>query len=71
MRKAIQLKVTLRIEGEDEPAHNFAESTMQAVRDIIAAGQWRHPRLTVAIKDIVEDKDYDADDKPTATAKKD
>ncbi len=38
MRKAISLKVSLWIEGEDEPAHNFAESTKQAVRDIIAAG---------------------------------
>lgn len=67
MRKAIQLKVTLRIEGEDEPAHNFAESTMQAVRDIIAAGHLRHPRLKVTVKSIVEDTDYDSDDTRTAS----
>lgn len=70
MRKAIRLKVTLEIQGEDEPAHDFAKATMQAVRDILAAGHWRHPKLTVNVKDIVEDDDYDsdADDKKPAAA---
>ena len=54
MRKAISLKVSLWIEGEDEPAHNFAESTKQAVRDIIAAGSSSHPELKVKIKSIGE-----------------
>ncbi len=62
MRKAIQLKVTLWIEGEDEPAHNFAESTMQAVRDIVSFGRTRNPGLQVTIKNIVEDTDYDSDE---------
>jgi hypothetical protein len=62
MRKAIRLKVTLQIEGEDAPAHDFGKATIQAVRDILAAGNWRHPQLAVNVKDIVEDDDYDADD---------
>jgi hypothetical protein len=53
MRKAIRLRVTLWIEGEDAPAHNFAESTTQAVRDIISEGSSKHPELKVTIKNIV------------------
>lgn len=60
MRKAIQLKVTLWIEGEDEPAHDFAASTMQAVRDIISFGRTRNPGLKVTVIKIVEDTDYDS-----------
>jgi len=62
MKKAIQLKVTVWIEGEDEPAHNFAESSMQDIKDIISAGRWRHPGLSVTVKNVVEETDYDADD---------
>jgi hypothetical protein len=54
MRKAISLKVNLWIEGEDEPAHNFAESTKQAVREIIEAGSSKHPELKVTIKNLGE-----------------
>ncbi|HXG94377.1 MAG TPA: hypothetical protein VNN73_18680 [Blastocatellia bacterium] len=54
MRKGIRLKVTLDVEGMDAPAHNFAESTIQAVRDIIEAGSKKHPELTVKIKSIKE-----------------
>jgi hypothetical protein len=54
MRKAISLKVSLWIEGEDEPAHNFAESTKQAVREIIEAGASKHPELKVTIKNLGE-----------------
>ncbi len=60
MRKAIQLRVTLWVEGEDEPAHDFAKSTIQAVHDVIRLGRWRHPRLKFTIKDIVEDEDSEA-----------
>ena len=57
MRKAIQLKVKLSIEGEDEPAHDFAKYTSEAVQDMISAGRWRHPHLRVTIKKIAEDED--------------
>jgi hypothetical protein len=54
MRKAIRLEVSLWIEGDDAPAHNFAESTTQAVRDIISAGSQKHPELKVTVKKIAE-----------------
>ena len=54
MRKAIRLRVTLWIEGEDEPAHDFAASTIQAVKDIIAAGSSSHPELKVTVKKVAE-----------------
>ena len=54
MRKAISLKVSLWIEGEDEPAHDFAASTKQAVQEIIQAGLSKHPELKVTIKSVGE-----------------
>lgn len=65
MRKAIQLKVMLWIEGEDEPAHNFAQSTTAAVNDIISSGSKRYPGLRVTVKNIVEDTDYDSEENTT------
>lgn len=59
MKKAIRLRVSLWIEGEDVPAHNFMESTSQAVHEIIAAGATRHPELAVTVKKIVEASDED------------
>ena len=59
MRKAIQLRVMLWIEGEDEPAHDFAARTTRAVRDVIATGSKSHPELRVTIKRIVEDEEGD------------
>ena len=59
MRKAIKLTATLWVEGEDEPAHDFAASTMRAVREIIAAGRARHPELTLTVKHLVEDESDD------------
>lgn len=57
MRKAIQLKVTLWVESEDEPAHDFAKSTIKAMRKIISEGCSSHPELKVSIKKIIEDTD--------------
>jgi hypothetical protein len=54
MRKGIQLQVTLHIEGDDAPAHDFAKSTAEAVREIITAGSAKHPELNVTIKKIAE-----------------
>ena len=59
MHKAIALRVDLWIEGEDEPAHNFAESTKRAVSDIIAAGISQHPELFVTIQNVGERKGED------------
>ncbi|HKP86050.1 MAG TPA: hypothetical protein VJZ26_08140 [Blastocatellia bacterium] len=54
MKKAIELKVTLWIEGEDAPAHDFAKSAAEAAREIITAGSAKHPELKVTIKKIAE-----------------
>lgn len=54
MHKSIRLRVTLKIEGDDEPAHDFAAATAQAVRDVIAAGSKTHPELQITIKGIAE-----------------
>jgi hypothetical protein len=59
MRKAISLRANLWIEGEDPPEHDFADSTKQADRDIIAAGVSSHPDLSVKIRGIVEANDMD------------
>lgn len=61
MRKAITLRVDLWIEGEEEPAHNFAESTKRAVSDIIGAGISQHPELIVTIQNVSE---RDGEDDP-------
>lgn len=58
MRKGIRLTVNLWIEAEDEPAHDFAKYTIQSMREIIAAGRWRHPWLKVTIKRIFEDTSW-------------
>ena len=58
MRKAIQLRVMLWIEGEDAPSHDFAKSTIQAVREIIAEGVRAHPGLEVTVKKISEDTNF-------------
>jgi len=54
MRKAISLDVRLWIEGEDEPTHDFAQSTTEAVRDIIDVGAARYPGLSIKIRSIKE-----------------
>jgi hypothetical protein len=54
MRKGVELRVTLYIEGEDAPAHDFSKSAAEAVRDIITAGSAKHPELKVTIKKIAE-----------------
>ena len=62
MKKAVRLRVTLYVRGEDEPAHDFARSAARAVREIISAGREAHPELRVSVRRIVEDDAGDADD---------
>lgn len=54
MKKAIALEIRLSIEGEDDPAHDFAQSTTQAVRDIIESGASKYPGLSVTVRSIKE-----------------
>jgi len=62
MHKGIRLAVTLWIEGEDEPAHNFEKFTSSAVAELLAAGAWRHPGLKVVVKKTEEDRSEDEED---------
>lgn len=54
MRKAISIDVRLWIEGEDEPAHDFAQSTTQTVREIIETGASKYPGLSITIRSLKE-----------------
>jgi len=54
MRKAISLEVKLSIEGEDEPAHDFAQSTTEAIRAILESGAGKYPGLSIQIRSIKE-----------------
>jgi len=54
MRKAILLEVRLWIEGEDEPAHDFAASTIGAVLEMIESAAAKHPGLSVKVRSIKE-----------------
>ena len=62
MHKGIRLYVKLWIEGEDEPPHNFAESTAKAVREMLAAGKSTHPELKISIRKIEEDTSWEEDE---------
>lgn len=54
MRKAISLDVRLWIEGDDEPAHDFAQATTAAVRDLIEKGAAQYPGLSITVRSIRE-----------------
>lgn len=62
MHKGIRIAIKLFIEGEDEPAHDFAESTVKAVKEMLAAGQGAHNELKVTVKKVEEDKSWDEDE---------
>jgi hypothetical protein len=64
MHKGIRIYVKLWIEGEDEPAHNFAEYTMKAVQEMLAAGQSVYPELEVTIRKIEEDTSWEDEESP-------
>jgi len=62
MHKGIRLYVKLWIEGEDEPAHDFAEHTIKAVQEMLAAGQSLYPGLQVTVRMIEEDTSWEEDE---------
>ena len=63
MHKAIRLKVklTLWVEGEAEPAEDFAALTTKAVHHIIARGSAELPGLMVTVEKIEEDTSGEED----------
>ena len=54
MRKSIQLEIRLTIDGDDEPARDWARATRKAIREIIAAGAKTRPDLRVKVRAITE-----------------
>ena len=54
MRKAVMLDLRLWVEGDAEPADDFAAAAAAAVRDILTAGADAHPELTVKVRAVKE-----------------
>ncbi|HJZ48093.1 MAG TPA: hypothetical protein VKE41_13035 [Roseiflexaceae bacterium] len=67
MRKAIQLKVSLEISKHTAGAGG-SDNTPQLVRDVLASGRWRHPRLQMSVKDIALDQSVAGDDRAHVVA---
>jgi hypothetical protein len=44
--------MTVTVEGDDEPAHDFPRRAMAAVRDAIKVGRARHPGLLITVNKI-------------------
>lgn len=57
MQKEIILKAIIDIQADDEPAHNFAESSIQLLTEMIKMGAKSFPALTVKIIKIEEQED--------------
>lgn len=54
MKKSIFLDISVSVEGEDEAAHDFAQSTTQVIREIIETGAVKHAGLTIKVRSIKE-----------------
>jgi hypothetical protein len=54
MRKSIELLLTIEVEGEGEPAHDFPRRAIAAVRDAVKVGRARHPDLTISVLRAIE-----------------
>jgi hypothetical protein len=59
MRKAIRLNIKVFIEGEDEPAHDFKKFTSEVVSEILSGTPSNFPGLTIQVKDVEEDTDWE------------
>jgi hypothetical protein len=55
MRKVIHLTMSVEVEGDDEPAHDFVRRAISAVRDAVKVGRSRYPDLTITVHKVVED----------------
>ncbi len=58
MHKGAVVAVTLRVEGEDAPAHDFAATAIAAARAVVAAGVAAHVTpLAVTVTGVAVDDD--------------
>ncbi len=56
------LHIRLWVAGEDEPAHNFAASSIQAVRDMLGQAQAQAAPVKIKVQNVEEDANYDDED---------
>lgn len=68
MRKAIQLKATIYVEGDADPASDFARLAMGKLRDVIKAGSSAAPGLKITVKRLVENRSEGDDSDDSAGA---
>ncbi|MDB4906393.1 MAG: hypothetical protein JWO05_1177 [Gemmatimonadetes bacterium] len=54
MKKAIELELRLWVEGDAEPAADFAKITTAAVREMVRTGAKAQQGLTVKVKSLRE-----------------
>src|SRR5438105_4981011 len=69
MHKAIQLKVSLAITEPAPPPDSSVSAAEHAVRRLLSSGHWRHPRLHITIKNIVNDPSTASDQAEHVIAK--
>jgi len=63
MHKGIRLKLNVWVEGDAEPADDFAAYTVDAIRKMLSAGFDLYPQLRVEIRGIEEDRDWEDSEK--------
>jgi hypothetical protein len=59
VRKAIRLRVTLWVEGEQEPAADFAALTTRRVRALLEAAAKQEKELRISVRRVEEDEGDD------------
>jgi hypothetical protein len=59
MRKAIQLKATVVVTGDAEPATDFARLAISALRKVVRAGGDAEPDLEFTVKRVIESRGDD------------
>lgn len=64
MRKAIRLRVTLWVEGEQEPAADFAALTTGRVRELLERVAATEKELRVRVRRVEEDEGEDDAEDP-------
>jgi hypothetical protein len=63
MHKGIRLSLELWIEGEDEPARDFAAFTIHAVKQMLEEGKPPERSLQITVRSIEENTDWEEDEK--------
>jgi hypothetical protein len=62
VRKAIRLRATLWVEGEQEPAADFAAFTTKRVRALLERAAQEEKELRVSVRAVKEDEGEDEEE---------